>query len=275
MTDNEEKPTSIQLDADGASPAIAQKLPSETTGGQNGTAELKPFVGKNKRSIQPRCQKESATAPNEIRHGFIKPKIETGAPSQTCSGTKMQVLCFCVPVSSSLDQFDSVYANIIHEDRVAGTSSSPEMCVVGTITVMDRCSAIVWMGWGSASQSDSPSEPKERALVSLCAMGPTVMAMPRIKFSGMPPNESPCTQLIGGENEDDQIIGWQMACRLSHKLGWPIVVSCSLASTDMRREGLGMATEDGLIIGEGGAQSHRAAALGEKEVIRLLSSIKK
>jgi len=58
---------------------------------------------------------------------------------------------------------------------------------------------------------------------------------------------------------------WQMASRLSKKVGWPIFVSCSLGLVEGGKSGGG--EFDG---GGSGVVSHRAAALVEKEVGRIL-----
>jgi len=195
----------------------------------------------------------------------------THAPNtQGSNSSHISVLSFCVPVPNSLDQLHSVFEDTIPEDRHADVVPALEKCVVGTITVMDKSSAMIWLGWGTAANEQ---QILGRSLDTLPMMGPTVIAMPRIKYSGMSPFESPCSQLIGSDNEDDQMIGWQMASRLSQKLQWPIVLSCSLVATDMGGMMSGTGGEDGFGIGVN-LLAHRAAALGEKEIGRLLLSIK-
>ena len=68
------------------------------------------------------------------------------------------------------------------------------------------------------------------------------------------------TKLIGCENQDDEIIARQMGSRLSKRLGIAIFVSCSF-------EGSPAIAKDG--VDEKMIQ-HRAAALAEREVYRIL-----
>ena len=136
-----------------------------------------------------------------------------------------------------------------------------DMGVVGTITLLNK-SAMIWFGWGRIQhQSDKTAR-------GIPIMGQVVIAMPRTTYKGAFANshESSSSQLVGG-GEEDQMIGGQMACRLSQRLGFPIIVSCCLAS-----EGVQMET---LLSGlDRSSVAQRAAALAEREVARLLTEHK-
>lgn len=139
---------------------------------------------------------------------------------------------------------------------------SPDLkCVVGTVTMMSKKSAMVWMGWGS-SMDTSEGE------INGCGipkMGPLVVAMPRTKYQGLGGNESACSQLINSENDEEMMMGWQMASRLSKKLGIAIFCSCSFGfvASDAILQGSSLSDEEETI---------KAAALAEKEVGSIISS---
>jgi hypothetical protein len=93
-------------------------------------------------------------------------------------------------------------------------------------------------------------------------MGPLIVAMPRTKYKGAfsSDRDTSSSKLIGGESEDDEMIGRQMAGRLSQRLGISVFVSMSFANQpNMASQGV----DEGMI-------QHRAAALAEREIWRLL-----
>jgi hypothetical protein len=92
-------------------------------------------------------------------------------------------------------------------------------------------------------------------------MGPLIVAMPRTKYQGAFCEAEACTsKLIGCEGEDDEMIARQMSSRLSQRLGMSVLVSCSFAGAPaMAQQGV-----------DAGAIQHRAAALAEREIGRLL-----
>ena len=64
-------------------------------------------------------------------------------------------------------------------------------------------------------------------------MGQLIVAMPRTNYKGAfgtNDREASCSQLIGSESSDDNMLASQMASRLSTRSGMPIFVSCQLAS---------------------------------------------
>ena len=64
-------------------------------------------------------------------------------------------------------------------------------------------------------------------------MGQLVVAMPRTSYKGAfgtNDREASCSQLIGSVSNEDQMLGNQMASRLSTKSGMAIFVSCQLSS---------------------------------------------
>jgi hypothetical protein len=103
-------------------------------------------------------------------------------------------------------------------------------------------------------------------------MGPLIVAMPRMAYRGAFADSEPSTsKLIGssdaavdsqaGDNSDDaDMIGRQMASRLSQRAACPVLVSCSFAGAPaMARQGV-----------DQGTIQQRAAALAEREIGRLL-----
>lgn len=136
-----------------------------------------------------------------------------------------------------------------------------DMGVVGTITLLNK-SAMIWFGWGRVQ-----SQPDKTAR-GIPTMGQVVIAMPRTSYKGAFANghESSSSQLIGGGGED-QMIGGQMACRLSQRLGFPIIVSCCLASEVAQMETILSGLDRSSV-------AHRAAASAEREVARLLTQHK-
>ena len=134
---------------------------------------------------------------------------------------------------------------------------SGDSAVVGTITLLNK-SAMVWFGWGRIQQQHADQVTAN----GVPTMGQMVVAMPRTKYKGAFAHESSCSQLVGGQ-EEDEIMGGQMATRLSQRLGYPIFVSCSLSSG----EGMDETLFSGL---DSSTVAQRAAALAEREVARLL-----
>jgi len=151
--------------------------------------------------------------------------------------------------------------------------------VVGTITFL-KTSVMVWIGWGKL-ESDSSSATTTTNVntrtsngCGMPAMGPTTVAMPRTAYQGMSSgDESPCSQLIGGTNEEEIMMGNSMASRLAKKSGMPVFVSCSLSGVGNLRSVGGPAGGDGLegnAFGDVGSLAVHAAALAEKEVGRII-----
>jgi hypothetical protein len=170
---------------------------------------------------------------------------------------RIQVLHFAVELPpTALQGFDEPAPRVpVHAGDVG---------VVGTITLLNK-SAMIWFGWGRIQSNNS-----EKTLArGIPTMGPVVVAMPRTNYKGAfsDAHESSSSQLIGG-GEEDQMIGGQMASRLSQRLGFPVIVSCSLSSS----EGAQMET---LFSGlDRTSVAQRAAALTEKQVARLLAEHK-
>lgn len=93
-------------------------------------------------------------------------------------------------------------------------------------------------------------------------MGPLVVAMPRTKYSGAfsSDSETANSKLVGGDDEDAEMVARQMASRLSQKHGIPVFVSCSF------RDAPSIAS-DGT---DPSTIQHRAAAIAEREISRIL-----
>jgi hypothetical protein len=150
--------------------------------------------------------------------------------------------------------------------------------VVGTITFLKN-SAMVWIGWGALvdahadADADVDVDSKRISGSGAPRMGPTSVAMPRTKYSGLSSgDEAPCSQMIGGDNEEEVMMGNSMASRLAKKMGWPIFVSCSLGEMGNVRTGSGMGMDglQGNAFGDMGSLAVHAAALAEKEVGKII-----
>mmetsp|Transcript_23693 Transcript_23693/g.27947 ORF Transcript_23693/g.27947 Transcript_23693/m.27947 type:complete len:202 (-) Transcript_23693:58-663(-) len=185
---------------------------------------------------------------------------EEGMKSLSLSTTpkNIEVVSFAVSIPNIIDG--------IEMDSEGGI-------VVGTVTFMNK-SAMIWIGWGDIE----PEKSADSSCIGNCdtvgtgtpMMGPLVVAMPRTKFSGVSRNseEAPCSQLISGSSDEEMMLGWQMASRLSRKIGWPIFVSCSLGSNITGMEsGSAMNNFNGL-------SAQRAAAFSEREVGKILADRK-
>jgi hypothetical protein len=173
--------------------------------------------------------------------------------SEIQTKNNIHVESFCVPTA------DSSPFGIGGDD---GSSKS----IVGTVTFFNK-SAMVWLGWGSIEDGngDSAQNDSRNTGTGLPVMGPMVVAMPRSKYAGIGSNdEAPCSQLVGGTNEEEMMMGWQMASRLTRKVGWPIFVSSSLDKNDAAKNRV-----DG-IEGFGDSDNVHATAMAEKKVADII-----
>lgn len=120
----------------------------------------------------------------------------------------------------------------------AGTASvsgtGEQKPIVGTVTFFNK-SAMVWLSWGDVTDDELQEKVNNNVHVSgkgTPNMGPMVVAMPRSKYVGFGASSNddsaPCSQLISSSNDEEMMLGWQMASRLTKKVGWPIFVSTSL-----------------------------------------------
>ncbi|KAG7356452.1 proteasome assembly chaperone 4 [Nitzschia inconspicua] len=166
--------------------------------------------------------------------------------------------------------------------------------IVGSIVLMGQKSAMIYVGWGQLQLSSSshlsltnktePNVVRERFGTGAPTMGPLVLAMPRTQYRGAfgtGANEPSCSQLIGSISSEDQMLANQMASRLSARSGMAIFVSCQLSNST------GGGGSNGLEGRAGGGSdnnmmdswtsgldsdmiSHKAAALAEREIWRIL-----
>lgn len=103
-------------------------------------------------------------------------------------------------------------------------------------------------------------------------MGQVVVSMPRTNYKGAfgtGSNEPSCSHIIGSASSDDQMLASQMASRLTMRSGKAVFVSCQLSGNGEADGGGWTAGMDSEMI------SHRAAALAEKEVWRILQELEK
>ena len=200
------------------------------------------------------------------------------------SSSHLDVISFCVDPSA-----------VSEGEDVGGTSmqaAGGKQGVVGTITFLaDGRSAMVWFGWGdlvpSSSSDGDAAAASEAGDASSTAkvvgsgvppsMGPILLSYP--SASSAAGAEPATTQLMGGESEEDMVVGHQMAARLARKVGMPVYVCSSIHSTPapssggggggMGMVGAGM-MESEAPTGFGGSLGQKAAALAEREVGRIL-----
>jgi len=163
-------------------------------------------------------------------------------PTNWVENTSFQTISFGVP--STIDPDDGSQRGI-----------------VGTITFANKA-AIIWCGWGTfgpSNQQQQQDDSIKQIGTGRPSMGPMVVAMPRYRFQGKD-EEVSCSQLVGGgndEQDEDQMIGWQMASRLTKEFNCPIIVSCSFVP-----------------LGEANENSIKAAALAEREIKKHLKEWK-
>ena len=216
----------------------------------------------------------------------------TPAPSQVepaeyealpASSSHLDVISFCIDPSAVSEGED------VGVMQAAGGSKKG---VVGTITLLaDGRSAMVWFGWGdlvpssssdgdAAAASDAGDASSTAKVVGSGvppSMGPILLSYP--SASSAAGAEPATTQLMGGESEEDMVVGHQMAARLARKVGMPVYVCSSIHSTPapssggggggMGMVGAGM-MESEAPTGFGGSLGQKAAALAEREVGRIL-----
>eukprot|EP00554_Chaetoceros_debilis_P013791 CAMPEP_0194111380 /NCGR_PEP_ID=MMETSP0150-20130528/10396_1 /TAXON_ID=122233 /ORGANISM="Chaetoceros debilis, Strain MM31A-1" /LENGTH=215 /DNA_ID=CAMNT_0038800793 /DNA_START=48 /DNA_END=695 /DNA_ORIENTATION=+ len=180
----------------------------------------------------------------------------------------MSVVNFCVEIPAAL---------------LGGDIGNGQRGIVGTITFLNTKSCMVWVGWGDIIDNDTNID-TTNASCGMPPMGPMCVAMPRTKFAGMScADEAPCSQMIGGENEEEVSMGTSMACRLAKKVGTPVFVSCSLergnGNDNVSGSGGGGAggggngaMDDLQGIGDMGALAltQHACSLAEKEIGRII-----
>lgn len=160
------------------------------------------------------------------------------------------------------------------QDPDSFTTMAGNKVIVGTVTFFNK-SAMVWIGWGETDEENRPKlqsdnitgEESTTTITNsgIPVMGPMVVAMPRSKYAGIgSEDEAPCSQLISSPNDEEMMLGWQMASRLTRKVGWPIFVSTSLDKND--------ASLDKVEGMEGFVDSSisYSAALAEKKVAEII-----
>eukprot|EP00539_Tryblionella_compressa_P007054 CAMPEP_0178752146 /NCGR_PEP_ID=MMETSP0744-20121128/10903_1 /TAXON_ID=913974 /ORGANISM="Nitzschia punctata, Strain CCMP561" /LENGTH=162 /DNA_ID=CAMNT_0020405837 /DNA_START=31 /DNA_END=516 /DNA_ORIENTATION=- len=149
--------------------------------------------------------------------------------------------------------------------------------IVGSIVFMGNKSAMIWVGWGQLLTNTRTSKDGNSNTgfgKGTPTMGQLVVAMPRTNYKGAfgttGTNEASCSQIIGSDSSEDQMLANQMASRLSTRSGMAIYVSCQLSSSASSVPSAGAATndlQDSWSMGlDSELVSHRAAALAEKEI---------
>ncbi len=201
------------------------------------------------------------------------------ASSNSISNSNIHVESFSISTDSNSNLFGMESMNMSINNVVSNRG------IIGTVTFFNK-SAMVWIGWGDLEERESECETEKCegtgavagavAGTGIPTMGPMVVAMPRSKYAGLGGGSSedvqvPCSQLISGPDDEEMMLGFQMASRLAKKVGWPVFVSSSLdtntnnssdASMNMDRvEGM----EGGFGFGDSSSVSY-AAALAEKKV---------
>lgn len=136
-----------------------------------------------------------------------------------------------------------------------------EKGIVGSIVVMGKKSAMLWVGWGLLDDNTANSTSSSFG-TGTPTMGQLVVAMPRTNYKGAfatGSKEASCSQLVGSASSEDQMLANQMASRLSSRSGMAIYVSCQLSFIASREDGP-----------EADMLSQRAAGLAEKHVWKIL-----
>ena len=141
--------------------------------------------------------------------------------------------------------------------------------VVGTIILL-RNSALIWIGWGEIDMHPGRDVVGEAGKgrppqAGLCVAMPMRNLGDKGAFRSSSDGPSSCSQIIGSSNSENQMLGNQMACRLTTRLkNFAILVSVELS------EG---SDDGGLASGfSSESVSHQAAAMAEKEIWKILQS---
>jgi len=148
--------------------------------------------------------------------------------------------------------------------EVAGSKTG----IVGTLSFLGN-TVMIWIGWGQVLEEVDERNHSINGNGNIgCGipekMGPMVVAMPRTKYSGFgSDNQSPCSQLIASPDEEEMMIGWHMASRLSRKFGCPIYASTALGSNHASVNTLECGAIDGCSV-------QTAAAFAEREIGEIL-----
>lgn len=207
---------------------------------------------------------------------------------------QIQVVPFAVSSSkpTTAQDFDHTDAMSIIGDKA----------VVGTTVILNNA-VMVWVGWGNIDLYSSKNTQGEllpgsfgtgttpaaigygiflnfspvtfefllpsSSSLGAPIMGPVVVSMPRTNYKGAfgtGSNEPSCSQIIGSASSDDQMLASQMASRLTTRSGLAVFVSCQLSDSKQ-----GFVGGDGCAAGmDSEVLAHRAAALAEKEVSKIL-----
>lgn len=193
-------------------------------------------------------------------------KKATAPPPSGSRNIHVEPFSISIATESNLFGLDSM---IVSGGNIDGSSRG----IVGTVTFFNK-SAMVWIGWGDFEEQESNVDDTDRCNNSNYAlelngtgipvMGPMVVAMPRSKYAGSH-DEAPCSQLISSSNDEEMMLGFQMASRLTKKVGWPVFVSSSLESNDAS-----MNKVEGMEGGFGDSSVSYAAALAEKKVGQII-----
>mmetsp|Transcript_20084 Transcript_20084/g.41470 ORF Transcript_20084/g.41470 Transcript_20084/m.41470 type:complete len:212 (+) Transcript_20084:94-729(+) len=201
------------------------------------------------------------------------------------SDDNVQIIPFCVPLPLHSSPSSPIDASASGEISSFG--------VVGTITIRGH-SAVVWFGWGTIEACDDRGSNyisrwnNENGIISVgCGkppMGPIAVSMPPLPQNASKLDGTPTSQLLGGNSDEDMILGQQMSARLAKRVGWPIFVSCSfsdlggdiggLGGGAMGNGGSGVESLDAMSAGLDDGMPQRCSALAEREVGRILLELK-
>eukprot|EP00980_Cylindrotheca_fusiformis_P022294 scaffold9176_cov129-Cylindrotheca_fusiformis.AAC.18 len=204
--------------------------------------------------------------PNQTSFEMTERSLEVANSDsvKTLSEAEIPVLPFAVSLpKAALQSRDSSPL----EKTVVGDKG-----IVGTIVLLTN-SVMVWVGWGTIHVDAPDSESKELSATFGIGsgnppQGQCLVAMPRTGYRGAfgtDSREAPCSQLIASASSDDQMLAAQMASRLSTRASMAVIVSCQLSLS------IGNEADEWHTL-ETNALSHRAAAMAEKEVWRILQT---
>ena len=164
-------------------------------------------------------------------------------------------------ISTNIKQFNFAVAlpqSVGHETKLPDPilQMMGDAGIVGSVLILKNA-AMIWLGWGHIDSSGGSTTVEGRGIPTMGAM---VVGFPRTQYKGLGDGEASCSQLVGGDSED-QMLGWQMAARLSRQLGYPIFVSCSLFESETHEWMAGL---------DKASVAQLAAALAERKVRGLL-----
>lgn len=147
--------------------------------------------------------------------------------------------------------------------RLRAASNGLSRGIVGTILLMNKKSAYIWLGWGEVMNPVSvPTSVSDFGASTSLSIGPLITAMPRTRYQGAfsEDSEGSTSKLIGSDNEEEEMLARNMSAKISRKLGIPVMLSCSFdASPATLDEGV-----------DNDSLQHGGISKAERKIIQIL-----